>query len=81
MHEFGICANRNELCALGPEVRMPACQVGKFGGSNEREISRIEEKDRPFAILPQVIEVYLLKTACFRVEGLDLEIGCLLAYP
>jgi hypothetical protein len=81
MYEFGVRAYRDELRARGPEVGVLACQVSKLRGSDEGEVSRVEEKDRPFPLLPQLFKAYLPKTAHFRIERLDNEIGDLLADP
>jgi hypothetical protein len=81
MRELGVPADRDQLGAFFLELLVPLCQSGKLGRSDEGEIGRVEEQDRPFSRLSDGREVDLAEVAFDRIERLDLEVGHALTDP
>jgi hypothetical protein len=71
--ELGIGTDRNDLGADLLEPIILLCQSSKFGRSDEGEIRRVEEENRPFARAFELIELDRAEFPLDRIVGLDRE--------
>src|SRR5438552_541465 len=79
MHELRVRAHRHDVAAHPREPLVLLCQSSELGRSDEGEIRRIEEQDRPPLAVELLLQVELAELLFRGLVRRELEIGYLLA--
>jgi hypothetical protein len=63
VHELRIGAHRDDVAAHPHEPPVLLCQSSELGGSNECEVGRVEEENRPALLTDLLLQAELSKVS------------------